>query len=236
MLERRARLAIALSGALVASLAGCGARQDASARQPAARAVEAYLDALRDDDPRRAYAMLSSQARKELPFEAFALRWRESKAERAQQATGLAEGLQSDGDLGERARVTLADGKTATLRREGGAWRLETGLLAATHASSPHVAIELFADALQAKSYEDVLRVLTARRRDGLGRQVDRFVASLRKHLGDARHRVEFVGKDRAELAWEDGELRYKVVIRLEGEEWRIDDVHVEAVAPPPTP
>jgi hypothetical protein len=234
MSASRLRLAALLAAVVVAG--ACRGGGGASASQPAPRAVEAYLDALAADDPVRAYAMLSAAVKKEMPYEAFALRWREYQAERKEQVASLGDGLRSDGDLGERAKITFADGKTATLRREGGSWRLESGLLSATHASSPHVAIELFADALGARSYDDVMRVLTARRRDGLGRQVDLFVTSLRKHLADARHRVEFVGKDRAELAWDDGELHYKVVLRLEGDEWRVDDVHLQAVPAAPTP
>jgi hypothetical protein len=232
---RRARAVLALTMFASLGAPGCGGGAT-SARQPAARAAHAYLAALRTDDPARAYSMLASAVRKDLPYEAFKLSWREHRAERQDQAIALADGLKSDGDLGERARVTFDDGRTATLRREAGAWRLETGLLATTHAATPHVAIERFADALSARSYDDVMRILTSRRREGLGQQVDAFVASLKKQLGDARHRVEFVGRDRAELSWDDGDIHYRVVLRLEGEEWRVDDVHLQPVPAPPAP
>lgn len=225
-MRRLAWLAIAL----------CGCASGPSVKEPASRAAEAYLAALRADDPARAYALLSSAVQRDLPYEAFKLAWREHRAERAAQAGALADGLKGGGDLGERARVTFADGRAVTLRRERGAWRLEAGLIAATHAASPHVAIELFADALSARSYEDVMRILTARRRDGLGHEVDLFVASLKKQLGDARHRVEFVGKDRAELGWDDGDIHYRIVLRLEDDEWRIDDVHRQPVPTPAAP
>jgi hypothetical protein len=205
----------------------CHHQVGASAGQPAARAVDAYLRALRADDPRRAYDMLSAQTRQTTSFEAFSLMWRNHKLEREQQAAALAEGLASDADLGERAKVIFTDGRTVALSRQGGAWRLDSGLISRTHAATPHAAIEIFADGMAAHSFDDVMRVLTARRKDGIGRQVDLFVTSLKKHLADAKHKINFVGKDRAELAWDEGDQHYKIVLRLEGDEWRIDDVHL---------
>jgi hypothetical protein len=44
------------------------------------------------------------------------------------------------------------------------------------------------------------------------------------------------LGKDRAELHWEDEEFRYKIVLRREGDEWRVDDVFIRAQPPKPKP
>jgi hypothetical protein len=68
------------------------------------------------------------------------------------------------------------------------------------------------------------MRVLTSRRRDGISKQMDAFVTSLLDHLGDE---ISTVSKDRAELQWDDREMRYKIVLYREGDEWRIDDVHI---------
>ena len=46
------------------------------------------------------------------------------------------------------------------------------------------------------------------------------------RHLADARHTISNVGADRAELQWDDGEMQYKIILRREGDEWRVDDVH----------
>ena len=40
------------------------------------------------------------------------------------------------------------------------------------------------------------------------------------------------MGKDRAELQWSENGRSYKIVLRLEGDEWRVDDVH-DSPAPP---
>jgi hypothetical protein len=211
---------------LFAAAAGCGPRAAARASEPASHGVSAYLAALRSDDPRRAYSLLSDEVRKEMPYETFAALWKQQAAERAFQARALEEDLKGGADLGERAKVTLPDGKSLSLHRQSGTWRLDVPLLSRTHAATPHAAVEVFAEALVGRDYDSVMRILTARRREGIGKQVDSFVASLERQLGDPRHRIALVGKDRAELQWTDAGMVYKVVLRLEGDEWRVDDVH----------
>jgi hypothetical protein len=231
-MRRLAAVGLTLSLAALASSTACGARGAARATEPAGRGVSAYLDALRSDDARQAYSLLSDDVRKEVSYDTFAALWKEQKAEREEQARALEQDLRGGADLGERAKIMFPDGKSLSLHRQSGSWRMEVPLLSRTHAATPHVAIELFAEALTSRDYEGVMRILTARRRDGIGRQVDDFVASLSRHLGDARHKISFVGKDRAEMQWDDGEMQYKVVLRLEGDEWRIDDVHARPVPP----
>ena len=51
--------------------------------------MRAYVRALRDNDPREAYALLSAEARKKVSFDEFALAWKQSDKERAW--LGLAE-------------------------------------------------------------------------------------------------------------------------------------------------
>jgi hypothetical protein len=218
--------AVGMITSLAALINGAGCGGAARASEPAANGVSAYLDALRSDNPRRAYSMLSDEVRKEVSYDAFAAQWKEQKAEREEQARVLEQDLRGGADLGERAKVAFPDGKSLTLHRQSGSWRMEVPLLSRTHAATPHVAVELFAEALTERDYEAVMRILTARRRDGIGRQVDDFVRSLARHLAGSRHKISMLGKDRAELQWDDGEMQYKVVLRLEGDEWRVDDVH----------
>ncbi len=205
--------------------AGCGG-PGIVATEPAADGVRAYLAALRADNPKAAYEMLTSEHRLKMTFEQFAVLWKEGAAERKQQAADLQEGLKGDEDLGERANVAYPDGKSVDLMRESGKWRLESGLISRTHAGSPRDAVRIFAQALEDRSYESLIRILTFRRKDGISRQVDAFVSGLIDHLGD---KIDFTGKarDRAELRWEEDGMRYKIVLRREDDEWRIDDVHI---------
>ncbi|HLU66160.1 MAG TPA: hypothetical protein VKZ63_07780 [Kofleriaceae bacterium] len=227
---RPAGLAVLL--VLCCAAGACAGRQAASAAEPAPRGVAAYLSALRSDDPRRAYALLADDVRKDVPYETFAAEWKASAAEREHQARALEEDLRAGADLGERALVTFPDGTTLGMQRQSGAWRLDVPLLSRTHAATPHVAIELLAAALSERDYDAVMRILTARRREGIGKQVDAFTDSLERHLKSSKDRVGFVGKDRAELQWSDGGTVYKIVLRLEGGEWRVDDVHAWPAPP----
>ncbi|HYU16252.1 MAG TPA: hypothetical protein VEL05_09280, partial [Candidatus Acidoferrum sp.] len=150
-MRRLAAFGLAGWAAWLASMTWTGcARGAAPAREPASRGVSAYLDALRSDDAHRAYSLLTENVRKEITYDAFAAQWKEQKAERQQQARTLAEDLRGGADLGERARVAFPDGKALSLHRQSGNWRLEAPLLARIHAATPHIAVELFAEAAAA--------------------------------------------------------------------------------------
>jgi hypothetical protein len=226
---RRAWIALAL----VAGIASCGGkavrRQSAS---PAASGVRALIAALRSDDPGPAYQLLAAEVRRDTPYAEFAALWKQSGGERAQRAAALEDSLKGAPDLNETARVSYPDGRVVSLYRQAGEWRLESALLSRHHAGSPHEAVRLFADALAGRDYEAVVRVLTPRRRAGIVREVDDFTSSLIAHLDGE---ITFVGKRRAELRWEQGGKRYKVVLeQADGDEWRIDDIDITAVPPEP--
>jgi hypothetical protein len=209
----------------VALAAGCGAAGARSA--PASLGVRGLVHALRTDDPRAAYALLSDDVRRDVGFDEFALQWKQTAAERAWQARALEESLRGDPDVGERARVAYGDGKTVELEREGDRWRLESALVSRVRASRPRDAIRQLAEALRARDLDGALRVLTARRRDGLARQIEGFVAGISRRIDD---RIEEVGTDRAELRWDENGVRYRIVLRREDDEWRVDDVHVRVL------
>ena len=95
------------------------------------------------------------------------------------------------------------------------------------HAARPHDAVRVFADALARRDYEGVLRVLTSKRREAIRAQVDDFVSAL---LANLDGEITLLGKDGAELNFHKDGKRYRVVLEREGDEWRIDDIHVRAV------
>jgi hypothetical protein len=182
---------------------------------------------LRAGDPARAYALLSDEVKAEVSYEDFALQWNESAPEREHQARALEEGLKGSADLGERARIVYPDGKTVYLVRENGAWRLESAVVSRVHAGRPRDAAAIFAEALDRRDYKAVLRILTRRRREGIGEQVDSFVKSLLERLESEDSSIEIIGKDRAEMRWDEGKKRYKIILRKEGDQWRVDDIHL---------
>lgn len=210
-------------------MTGCGSVAQKRTTPPAATAVRSLIAALRSDNPRPAYEMLAEETRRSVPFDDFALMWKQSAPERKFQAQALEEGLKGDPDLGERSRVVYADGKTVYLQREAGAWKLESALVSRYHSANPRDAIQIFAEGVAARDYEGVMRILSSRRRDGIRSQVDAFATSLLRHLDDE---ITLIGKEKAVLRWEDEESRYRIVLRKEGDEWRVDDIHIRAAPP----
>jgi len=208
---------------MVLAVAACGggARGPAS---PAADGVHAYLAALRNDDPHDAYAMLTGEVRKKVSYEEFALQWKGSAQERAWQAKVLEESLKGNPDVGERALVSFSDGKRVTLEREGKTWRLESELVTRSRAKEPRDAIRLFADAIAARDVGAALDLLTQRRRDGLTKQIEGFISGLAKRVNQP---FDNAFADRAELRWDENGIRYRIVLRKEEDEWRIDDIYI---------
>ena len=215
---------------VLALVAACGGAPGRSATPPASQTIEKLIASLRSDDPRAAYEMMSEEARAEMPFQAFAAQWRFSARERADRARALEEGLKGATSTGERARVIYPDGRSAYVVREAGRWRVESAMVSQVHAGQPRDAIKIFADALARRDYEGALRILTTRRRDGIGSQVDSFVTSLLQELTSPDSSLEMIDEDRAELRWDDGGQRYRIVLRREGDEWRIDDIYLRAI------
>lgn len=206
----------------VAIAAACGG--PAGPSTPAAQGVRAYVAALKSDDPRDAYNLMAGAARKKLSFDEFALQWKQSAKERAWQVKVLEESLKGNPDVGERALISYSDGKLVQLEREGKVWRLDSELVSRSRAKRPRDAIRLFADAVAARDVSAVLGVLTQRRREGLTRQVEGFVAGIGKRIND---RIDEFGTDRAELRWDENGIRYRIVLRKEDDEWRVDDIYV---------
>jgi hypothetical protein len=206
---------------LALSLAACAGVGQAP---PAQRGVTALITALRAEDPRPAYALLAKDTRKRISFEEFALQWKATAAERAWEADRLDAALREAPDVDERALITYPDGRTVTMEREGARWRLGDALVSRVRAARPRDAIKMFAQAMRQRDLELVLRTLTLRRREGLARQIEGFLGGIDRKVDG---RLEEIGTDRAELRWDENGLRFRIVLRREDGEWRIDDIHV---------
>ena len=206
---------------LLVLLAACPAHSGPSL--PAATGVRAYVAALKSDSPRAAYSLLSSQTRKKISYDEFALQWKQTAQERAWQAKVLEEGLKGNPDVGERARVSFSDGKIVPLERDGQRWLLESELVSRSRAKRPRDALRVFSDALSSRDVGALLGVLTQRRREGLMKQIGGFVGGLDKRINDKMEEYP----DRAELRWDENGIRYRIVLRKEDEEWRVDDIYI---------
>jgi hypothetical protein len=212
---------VGLAVVLVACVA-CGG--PAGPSTPAADGVHAYLSALKRNDPRDAYDLLAASTRKKISYDEFALQWKQSEKERAWQIKALEHDLKVNPDVGERARISFPDGKTVALERDAKKWLLESELVSRSRAKKPRDAIRLFAEALASRDVNALMRSLTQRRREGLAKQVEGFMSGLDKRIND---KLYTFGNDRAELQWDENGIRYRIVLRREDEEWRVDDIYI---------
>jgi hypothetical protein len=226
----RLAFVIALAVPCVALGCGGGARGHAGSGASGRAGIESIVAALRSDDPARAYALLSADVRQEIAFEEFAAQWQATAAERRERATELEAELGAAPSMGERARVTLADGSAVNLVREGSAWRLESALISALRTGQPRETVQMFAQALSAHDYDALLRVLTERRRASVSTLIDDMAESLLRHLQSGADTIEVLADDRVELRWDDGDVRYEILLHDEGGEWRIDDIHIRSL------
>ena len=206
----------------VCVLVGC-TRAPRGPSSPASTGVRAYLAALKSNDARAAYNLLASSTRRQISFDDFAIQWKQSEKERQWQIRTLEESLKGNPDVGERARVTFKDGKVVALERDGQRWLLESELVSRSRAKRPRDAIRVFADALESRDVGALLGVLTQRRREGLMKQIGGFVSGLERRVNDKMDEYP----DRAELRWDENGIRYRIVLKREDDEWRVDDIYI---------
>jgi hypothetical protein len=145
-----------LSGVLISSLVG------ACALGPSPRGaqdvVEAYAEALRDGDPRRAYALLTESEQRSISEHDFAVLLRAQKRE----ARELAERLTRAARPRVVASVVLEDGSTITLERGPHGFRMVDPLARFYGQSSPREALLTFVRAAERERW-DVLHKLMPR-------------------------------------------------------------------------
>jgi hypothetical protein len=56
-----------------------------------------------------------------------------------------------------------------------------------------------------------------------------RISALTQREWGSVNDRIDQFGNNRAELRWDENGIRYRIVLSKEGEEWRVDDIHIPA-------
>src|SRR5262249_46135122 len=136
----------------------------------------------------------------------------------------LSASLTENARKSEQGKLVLADGKTTQLIREGDDWRLEAPLLSSARAATPQEALRLIASAIEARNFEGVMRLVTSRPREVMRKWVDACASGVKAHLGES---IE-VTNDRATLIWNDGRKRWRVILRKEEGEWRVDDFDLQ--------
>jgi hypothetical protein len=124
-----------------------------------------YARALEEGRAKDAYAMLSSDARKDMPFEAFERMVKENPEETRAMARALARPSSAPSVT---ATVTTPEGDTLVLHYEGDHWRVDRSAIDLYGQDSPEAALKSFVRAFRNKRYDVILRFAPDAKRSGL--------------------------------------------------------------------
>ena len=147
--------------ALVAPSACAPGRDPGSPRD----ALVAYASALEGGRAKDAYALLSDDAKKSMPFDAFERMMKENPEEARAVAESL---LRPSGTPQVTATVTSPDGKTLLLRYEGGRWHIDRSAVDLYAQDTPEAALRAFLRAFENRRYDVLLRFVPDDKREGL--------------------------------------------------------------------
>ena len=189
--------------------------------------VNAFGDALDDARYDDAYALLSEQYRRRVPFSEF----RESVARNPEEVRELVGLLRHVDEADEvEASVPLPDGDELQLVLVDGRWRIVGNVVDFYDQSSPRAALRSFVRAMERRRYDVVMRFVPAADREGMSpermqeawegdsrEEIERLLADLRGSLDEP---IEVIG-DRATMSYGDGAA---VQFVREDGVWRIED------------
>lgn len=185
-----------------------------ASRHPVTETIESYRMATVRDNPKAAYALLTDETRRRLPFSQFERRWKETRVERAQQAKALA----APGRISHEAQVSFASGSMVFRTESGKSWWVASGGLPMEAAATPQAALRALIRAVELGDYRAFLRVLTQAKRERIERALRERLAKLREI---ADQPLEPSG-DQLIIQY-DADLR--IWLRKEQGQWRVDDV-----------
>jgi hypothetical protein len=212
------------SSALVLSSA-CAANRPASPQD----ALAAYSAALRDGRSRDAYALLSAEAKKDIPYDSFERIVRENPDEVAEIGRSLGHPAAPPRVT---ARVKAPNGETLLLVLENGAWRVDGSAIDLYGQTTPESALRAFVLAFKNRRYDVLLRFVPEAEREGLSveelkrawegeerTELQALVSAVEANLVTAR--LEVTG-DRATMAFGAGGT---VELVREGGLWKVEDL-----------
>lgn len=140
----------------------CGGAQKASPQE----ALDAYSKALSEGRSKDAYALLSADAKKDLPYESF----QRILKEHPEEIKELGQALRSQASPPRvTAVVTAPSGESLLLVYEEGAWRVDGSAIDLYGQSSPEAALRGFVRAFRNRRYDVLLRFVPDSEREGLG-------------------------------------------------------------------
>jgi hypothetical protein len=175
-----------------------------------------YVEAVVEDRPAEAYALLDESVRKQMTPSEFTARWKGLRDELLVQAGQLKTAVEKP--ISARAQVTLRSGGHASLSLTNDIWRIEDGVAFSGGAATPADALRAFVRAVEARNYEAVTRLLARSVRENIERDITERTAKLKQALNQE---IEVTG-GRARLQYD---AKFKVELIQEDGEWRIQDL-----------
>ena len=188
------------------ALCCCAARQEPGSPR---ETLEAYAQALEEGRIRDAYALLTDEAKKSTPFEAFARMVKENPEEIREIVRALSRPASPPVVT---AQVTTPDGESLRLVYEDGAWRIDASAVDLYNQETPEAAVASFVRAFENKRYDVLMRFVPDAESEGLSatklkqafegeqrEEVERLTQALRAALPTAR--VERLG-ERATMSY----------------------------------
>ncbi len=141
---------------------GCASAQAASSPRDA---LTAYAAALSEGRHADAYAWLSEDARRALPYAEFERMAKENPEELRQLAQGL---LKPAGPPQITAQVTAPSGESLLLVYEEGAWRVDGSAIDLYSQASPKLAVASFVRAFENQRWDILMRFVPTAEAEGL--------------------------------------------------------------------
>lgn len=215
-----------LIAVLFCALGGCGSLQ-ASPTTPAAT-IREFSVALNQNDPERAYKLMSEEYRQKTSLAQF----RQQLEGNPEEAIELSFALSHIGEKAPRDTTLYyyGEGRSLRLVREGRSWRIATDLVNFYDQSTPREALRSFLRAMEARRYDVVMRFIPTDRKEGVtpeqfeedrtGKNREAIERDLRNLRNNADNPIEVTG-NRATMPY--GE-RLNVLFLLENGAWKIED------------
>lgn len=158
----RGVVAALLAATALASTCGCGSP---ALQTGPSDSLRAYARAIEDDRVDDAWRLLSAEAKRNLPLDAFRRMVRENPADAKEMARALARPAL---DPVVTATVTTPKGESLVLVYEGGAFRLDASTLDLYAQGTPRQALESFLRAFEKKRWDVLMRFVPDAHAEGL--------------------------------------------------------------------
>lgn len=159
---------------------GCGRGTD---RHHPRSALDAYAKAVRANDPRAAYNLLSKKLRQEMSFQVFAKRWQKNYDELKLQAEAIGQSRAKPAAFDVKATIRIGTKRTVTLGMEKDRWRILGGVGEGFDSASPREAIQGLVRALESKNFSAFLKLLSKSRREQFEREMTLRLEKLKANL-----------------------------------------------------